>query len=533
MKISMEKISHIILSVLIVMAVIKALGVEPMTKFHTSLDEMISIGRWSPVETNDASYEEYACIVPKNRGNELVLAVKGYNDNMKVFVNEKEIYTYKDENYEKGPYWRWVELPKYALGKKLTLQIGSNNKKDTVGLEGNVYFGPKSEVYLTLLKENIYALFWGEIILLVALAICISSVWMSKRVAGSVLKGGLYLGLFTLMVGIWIVTDSYVTQLGTEKMAAMYFISVISLTLIPYFLLKFIRKMMFYETKGITILYHLHLLNAVVNSIFYLFNLFPIHRLFWVTQILILISVVVVLVSATIEIRKYENKEMKKISFGIVILLLAVCCSFGFYFFTSSSYYAIAACVGVSVFIVCLIVAAVDRLHYYLVVSASAEEYQRIAHTDIMTRMGNRLAFTEQQEEYKGKINACVVLDINNLKKANDNYGHEVGDKLIVDAADCIKEAFGKIGNCYRIGGDEFSVILLHVMEADVEAGFERLEKQLALRNKDRDIPIRIAYGYAMKKKESTTFQELFNKADSNMYDKKQEMKAADKLNNK
>lgn len=527
MKVSAEKISYFILSALIILVVVRAVSIEPLKQFDASMDEMISIERWRTVKTedNNAPYKEYNCVIPKNRGEELVLTVKGYNAFTKVFVNDEEIYSYEDEQYLKGPYWRWVELPKTSLGQKLTLQVGSNNKKDTIGLEGNVYFGGKREVYLALLKENIYALFWGEIILLVGFAICICSIWMSKRVAGSVLKGGLYLGLFTLMVGIWIVTDSYVTQFGTDRMAVMYFISVISLTLIPYFLLKFIRKMMFYETKGITILYRLHLLNAIMNCVLYLFRLFPLHRMFLVTQLLILISVVVVLKSAVTEIRKYENKEMKKISFGIVVLLLAVCVSLVLHFWKSNSYYAIAACIGVSVFTVCLIVAAVDRLHYYLVVSASAEEYQRIAHVDIMTRMGNRLAFTEKQEQDEEHISACVVLDINDLKKANDNHGHEEGDRLIIDSADCIKAAFSELGECYRIGGDEFAVILCKVTEADVKNGLLLLEKKLELKNKDRDIPIGIAYGYAMCDEEITSFQELFNKADTNMYAKKQEMK--------
>lgn len=53
-----------------------------------------------------------------------------------------------------------------------------------------------------------------------------------------------------------------------------------------------------------------------------------------------------------------------------------------------------------------------------------------------------------------------VYLDVNDLKKVNDNLGHEYGDKLLKSAAKIISESFGAFGKSYRIGGDEFCVLM-------------------------------------------------------------------------
>ncbi len=56
-------------------------------------------------------------------------------------------------------------------------------------------------------------------------------------------------------------------------------------------------------------------------------------------------------------------------------------------------------------------------------------------------------------------------MDINGLKCINDSLGHAAGDELICAAADCMKECFQNYGNVYRIGGDEFVIIMTEKTE--------------------------------------------------------------------
>ena len=56
-----------------------------------------------------------------------------------------------------------------------------------------------------------------------------------------------------------------------------------------------------------------------------------------------------------------------------------------------------------------------------------------------------------------------IVIDVNWLKQTNDQYGHRAGDELLCCAARCIREAFYRAEDCFRIGGDEFAVIMVDV----------------------------------------------------------------------
>ena len=63
------------------------------------------------------------------------------------------------------------------------------------------------------------------------------------------------------------------------------------------------------------------------------------------------------------------------------------------------------------------------------------------------------------------------MMDLNGLKEANDNIGHEAGDELIIGASKCMDNAFSGLGRTYRVGGDEFVALLRGTREVtDVQA---------------------------------------------------------------
>ena len=61
---------------------------------------------------------------------------------------------------------------------------------------------------------------------------------------------------------------------------------------------------------------------------------------------------------------------------------------------------------------------------------------------------------------------SIIMMDLNGLKSANDNVGHEAGDELIIGAAKCMSNAFSGLGNVYRVGGDEFVALLKGTKES-------------------------------------------------------------------
>lgn len=83
--------------------------------------------------------------------------------------------------------------------------------------------------------------------------------------------------------------------------------------------------------------------------------------------------------------------------------------------------------------------------------------------TDGLTGVLNRKAYSEY-EVYTGNHYPSdlvyISMDVNGLKVVNDSLGHEAGDEIIVGAAQCMQSCLGRYGRIYRMGGDEFTVVL-------------------------------------------------------------------------
>lgn len=150
----------------------------------------------------------------------------------------------------------------------------------------------------------------------------------------------------------------------------------------------------------------------------------------------------------------------------------------------------------------------------------------KLAYTDALTGMGNRTAFNEKIKEYADcKRLACVVADVNNLKLCNDKYGHSEGDKMIQDTAECIEAAFEQLGSGYRIGGDEFCVLIRERGKEELLEALENVAALITERNKNRVMPLSVAFGFALREGTQESVETLFNRADEMMYDVKRRMK--------
>ena len=108
-----------------------------------------------------------------------------------------------------------------------------------------------------------------------------------------------------------------------------------------------------------------------------------------------------------------------------------------------------------------------------------AEMEARYAYGDQLTGLQNRRAYEQMIEQLEKELPAgcCVVAaDINGLKETNDTLGHQAGDEMIIGAAKCLSRSFTGIDRIYRIGGDEFSVIITEE-GYDLDAALTRLKR--------------------------------------------------------
>lgn len=106
----------------------------------------------------------------------------------------------------------------------------------------------------------------------------------------------------------------------------------------------------------------------------------------------------------------------------------------------------------------CLLVLMLSRV---LKEKYEKEKYMYTSNTDELTKCFNRRAYDLDMENLDLNTEwVYISLDLNGLKKANDTLGHSAGDELICAAANCMKFAFASYGKIYRIGVDEFVVLI-------------------------------------------------------------------------
>ena len=132
---------------------------------------------------------------------------------------------------------------------------------------------------------------------------------------------------------------------------------------------------------------------------------------------------------------------------------------------------------------------------------------------DVLTDFGNRHSLNSTIHLIEGmntSVGVCFI-DINGLKQVNDTKGHDIGDELIVEVANSAASVFKK-KYCYRIGGDEFVIIIPQI---DSEYFYQLTEK---LRTKNKKNTMAIG---AMWQDNSDNIIELINSADKLMYNDK------------
>lgn len=120
------------------------------------------------------------------------------------------------------------------------------------------------------------------------------------------------------------------------------------------------------------------------------------------------------------------------------------------------------------------------------------------------------------------------MADLNNLKRVNDSDGHASGDALLVRFATVLRECFPG-GDFFRLGGDEFLVILNNTPEEQVAAAVEVLkarcqETRHPLAGGD-DIPLSAAVGFVVRHDAHEVLDEVIRIADRRMYEAKAQMK--------
>lgn len=140
--------------------------------------------------------------------------------------------------------------------------------------------------------------------------------------------------------------------------------------------------------------------------------------------------------------------------------------------------------------------------------------------TGVLTKKATESAVRKLLREAPGSLYCFYIIDIDNFKQVNDQYGHAFGDAVIIDFAGMIRSSFRDTDIVGRIGGDEFAVFFkLSSMEQAVEkAGLLRNTLDKLFKKDGLHWHISASIGAALAPADGTDFEILYKKADSALY---------------
>jgi diguanylate cyclase (GGDEF)-like protein len=164
------------------------------------------------------------------------------------------------------------------------------------------------------------------------------------------------------------------------------------------------------------------------------------------------------------------------------------------------------------------------------------EQLSTIAKRDALTGVRNKYSYDEELAILQNAMEGgetkfgIVILDLNDLKSINDNYGHDKGDIAIVNLCKVTCDVFSH-SPVFRIGGDEFAVILKNDDYDNIKKLIVTFNSTMLSQGSNGDLDpwekITAAVGYALyDPKKDTGIKSVFHRADAAMYSQKKTMKS-------
>jgi diguanylate cyclase (GGDEF)-like protein len=157
-------------------------------------------------------------------------------------------------------------------------------------------------------------------------------------------------------------------------------------------------------------------------------------------------------------------------------------------------------------------------------------ELRFLADHDPLTRLLNRRAFVQQLDAEVaratryGRTVGLVIADLDNFKHRNDHFGHAAGDEALVLFSGILTRALRRPDSAYRIGGDEFALLLAETAQDGARVVVERIQALLGELGADGNPAfegLSASFGFALCPPDAEDAQTLFRLADEALYDAK------------
>ena len=460
------------------------------------------------------------------------LCADGSNLVFDVYLDDDLIYSFHPKmprfygNYY-GNYPHFISLPQFEGTKTLTIEYESLFDSDWTAFR-NMRLTDAADYYRSIMHNDLGRIIQCFLILVAGLVMVLCGFIFDQDKAR--FTESISLGVMFVILACYCNSGSLFLQAITGNSAGPRIIELVCLMLLPIPTIIFIAA--FTGNLGkwyVTSVIALSVINTILNFVVIRTTNLDYHDLLTVSHVIIGYGLILCAFMIIRYIRKKGRRRgVAMLGISVVIVFIAGAGDMLRYYFANSQDTAMLTRYGLMVFVVLMGYSEIKELIHISEKSIKTELMAKIAYTDALTGINNREAFYEYEREIKSKSNfRCDViqLDLNYLKKANDEFGHLEGDKLIKAAANCINESLGEYGRAFRTGGDEFIAVV-----DDLPAAMKSFAAMIEVYNSNKElnlqVPLSIAYGAAEYVAGRDTLEDVEALADTRMYECKKKMKA-------
>ncbi|MBE5867025.1 MAG: GGDEF domain-containing protein [Lachnospiraceae bacterium] len=524
----------LILSLVLVVSVLMDFGMDITERRLITGYEFVEDYEYSRVADLQAPVgfrEEYVFVFDEVDGGYRTLFFYTEHRNIDVYVNGDRVYRLRpfiNNSFGKTPGCGWNSVALEENEEGATVRVVTTPLYESVvGETPHFYFGEKYEIARVVLLEQIPTLLLCFIGILMGLFFIFYSAYKHK---GSEMDRALMaLGCLAAIISLWKLTDNVALYMLFETMPGLYLspLVFVQLGVIPFVLLA--KELNGVGNEKIWYAPVVFSFGATVITLFLqIMDVCDIRQMLWLVYLEWLAACLVVVWMIILRMRK-QGWDVKKLRDSILLIACLVLMVIDTGVFKISS---ISSWLGMAAFIAYVLlmgVFTVKDTKALMEIGIQAQNFERKAYHDQLTGLYNRTAYMDyvSQESFGPEKCIVVVFDLNNLKKYNDLLGHSVGDRYIKECAELIQRSFGEVGRCYRMGGDEFSVIIEKASLEDCKKRIKMLKASVEERNVlHPEMVMGIACGYELyDSRLDHDISDTFRRADKMMYREKYAMK--------
>lgn len=460
-----------------------------------------------------------------------------YDNCLLFYTNHQEVHVYSSGKliysreksdspfgHTTGDIWNQVEIPNGAT--VITVMITPVYSK-IIQRNFQFYLGNYMVMNQFIIHESFLNLLVCFMIILVGS--CATIFWLFSRRRDRPMDEVLYLGILIELLGFWSLGENlFVVYIGQNRAAASYFShTCLMLAGVPFVL--FFRKFLHLHDKYIyRIVTGYCLIQMFVCQILQFFNIYDLKETTIFTHVMIVLCFGYVIGGIGLNLIRGRHTRKTIINLvGILILGMSTGMDMITYYLDREHANQIGK-FGLLLFTVLLGIETVRQAQKYLDEDQHLQIYREMAIKDMMTGCYNRNAYDEDINKQKEQRQLQIItFDLNELKRCNDHYGHQAGDKYICDAASIIREVYGKYGRVYRIGGDEFCIIAHRLSENRLRTLHTLLASEVREYNCGKPVvKMGIACGWAAYDEQmDQSIEDVRSRADEKMYEDKKKLK--------